>query len=273
MVEHGKDFQGYSDRFDPKSYLEYYCGTLDKKQGILKFIHDTFKRINENQELCRNMLDYGAGCSFHVVIGAAGVVSEICMAEYTEKNRAVLNDWLKGEPDAFDWSPFLKQVVEDFEGNRKEDAIEDRERRLKAITKAVVSCDLRSEKIIQNGYEGPYDIVTCVGVVETCARNEEEFDVFVHKLSFLVREGGKIILGCWKHPPGVDGYKVGNEFFNDLPVEEDFVVACLKKAGFSRIETTAVYSNELKYPVEVHFSEIEKFACIFYVGSKAVITH
>ena len=260
------NIKGYVDRFNPKTFLLQYYSVVG--QGLLRFYHETFKRIKENNELHRSMLDYGAGCSFNIVIGAAGVVSEICMAEYTEKNRAALNDWLKGEPDAFDWSPFFKQVVEDFEGNRKEDAIEDRKRRLKAITKAVVSCDLRSEKIIQNGYEGPYDIVTCVGVVETCARNEEEFDVFVHKLSFLVREGGKIILGCWKHPPGVDGYKVGNEFFNDLPVEEDFVVACLKKAGFSCIETTAVYPSELKYPVKV-----EKKGCIFYVGSKAVITH
>ena len=38
----------------------------------------------------------------------------IVFGEYTERNREVLQMWLDKEPDAFDFTPFFKYVVQDL---------------------------------------------------------------------------------------------------------------------------------------------------------------
>ena len=37
----------------------------------------------------------------------------INFGEYTERNREVIQMWLDKEPDAFDFTPFFKYVVQD----------------------------------------------------------------------------------------------------------------------------------------------------------------
>ena len=46
------------------------------------------------------MLDYGCGPVIANVISAAGIGSDIILAEYTEKSRQAIQQWLDSEPSA-----------------------------------------------------------------------------------------------------------------------------------------------------------------------------
>ena len=44
---------------------------------------------------------------------------EIVLAEYSDSNRAELHKWLQWDSDAFDWTPLIKYVVMELEGQEK----------------------------------------------------------------------------------------------------------------------------------------------------------
>ena len=104
------------------------------------------------------LLDYGCGPVLAYAISAAGANTEIVLAEYGEKCRNALQDWLSHSPIAWDWTLYIKHVVCDLE-EKDEDEVQKRDENLRKAIKAVVPCDITQDSPIAEGYEGPYDIV------------------------------------------------------------------------------------------------------------------
>ena len=61
------------------------------------------------------MGDYGCEPVVANVISAAKVATEIVFAEYTEEGRSAVKQWLKEDPNAFDWSPYFEYVTKTLE--------------------------------------------------------------------------------------------------------------------------------------------------------------
>ena len=72
--------------------------------------------------------------------------------------------------------------MENLEGRSGEEAAK-REEEFRKKIKAVVTCDLTKSRIIDEGYEGPYDIVTNILCVENVATNAEEYKMYYRKLA------------------------------------------------------------------------------------------
>ncbi len=99
--------------------------------------------------------------------------SKIVLSDFLQQNREEIKKWLEDQPDAFDWTSAIASSLT-LEGKHSDcDEVGKHTAMLRDKT-AVVPCDLTAENIIAEGYEGPYDIVNCIGVLDAiCATKDQ----------------------------------------------------------------------------------------------------
>ena len=155
----------YPERFDPIVYLTSRYKTPGAPENertnlLMKSLHEAIKLRSSHfsQQDNIRILDYGCGPVVCNIISAAGLpkASEIVLAEYTERNRQALQQWLDRDPSAFDWSPYFQYVTKILEENEQEAIV--REDKVRSLIK-LAYCDITTDTLIEKGYEGPYDVV------------------------------------------------------------------------------------------------------------------
>ena len=228
----------YHDNFDPMTFLAsgFPGEILEWHRSLFKCFHEFFQLYSTVNPQPLNVLDFGAGPTIAFEISASLYASEIVLAEYTEKNRKALQLWLDRDPQAHNWTPYFKYVVQELEGKSEQEATE-REDQLRKIIKAVASCDISQSTIIESGYDGLYDVVlVCLCLTAACS-TKDEYRAALVKLSKLLRPGGKIVIVSAERPEITEtsSYPVGSKTFLDLIVNEELVAASLRQAEFSDI--------------------------------------
>ena len=230
----------YSQEFDASSYLfvEFSSpgGVDDYKHTMHEFavkkLHDFFLKKSFSSSTSElKVLDFGCGPVIANVISAARVATEVVLAEYTEEGRSAVQMWLKKDPNAFDWSPYFKYVVQTLEGGTAE-AAEEREKRLRSIMKGVVHCDITQATPIEIDYQGPYDVViSCLCISDAC-KTTDDFLKAVGKLATLVKSKGHLLLSFVepnKETNGADfNYKIGDKTYRALAVDRTFIQSALR---------------------------------------------
>lgn len=58
----------------------------------------------------RTLIDVGSGPTIYQLLSACDHFEEIVATDYLAVNREELGRWARGEPGAFDWSPFIQHV-------------------------------------------------------------------------------------------------------------------------------------------------------------------
>ena len=227
--------ESYQEEFDPKAYLHFYDDVTEFHAQPLKLLHEFYNSYGSTSSGLK-VLEYGSGPTVLYSISAALQASEIVLADYTEKNREAIQHWLKKAPEAHDWTPFFKYVVQSLEGLGEEEVVK-RQEDVRTLIKAVVKCDIHMDPPIQSGYEGPYDVIFSSLALE-CASSLEEYEDALIKLSTLLKPGGRIVLRCIE--AGEDNapthyYVVGAHKFVATNVTESFIRSTLEKAGFYNI--------------------------------------
>ena len=105
MALSGEDYQ---DKFSASDYLQRYYSDLSNHHFIsLDFYHDVFQSLPNGLRI----LDYGTGPSVLTTISAAPKASEIILSDFADVNHKALWQWLKRDPDAFDWSPYFSRDI------------------------------------------------------------------------------------------------------------------------------------------------------------------
>ena len=229
----------YHNTFEPDAYLHVlYNRVLEWQHEVLKGLHSFYPSTYGTTPPGLKVLDFGAGPAVAYHATTAVYASEVVLAEYTEKNRKALRLWLDRDPQAYNWTPHFKCVVQDLEGKGERETAE-REEQLRKVVTAVVSCDITKDCIIEKGHEGPYDVVfSCLCLAVACA-TKDAYAAAVLKLSKLLKPGGWIVLVVPLPKPEVkdqDFYVIDANKFHCLIVDEDFVRSCLQQAGFCNIE-------------------------------------
>ncbi len=205
------------------------------------------------------MLDYGCGPAIAYVISAARVATEVIFAEYTEKNRKAVQQWLDKEPTSWNWMPFFEHVVVILEEKSPREAIE-REERLRSITRAVVPCDITQDPPIVEGYGGPYDIVMCMLSIEAGCHTHDEYKLAVKRVYKLIKSGGYLLLYSTvrRDTSTLGWYNVGSEMFTEIPLSLEFVYAALKDANFLAVKTECLDIPEYRTPEKAAFIVAKK---------------
>ena len=191
------------------------------------------------------MLDFGCGPTIHGIISLAQYSSEIVLADYSEQSRMEIHKWLKGDPDAFDWTPMIRHIVVELEG-KGESEVEERKQQLQHAIKSVIPCDVTKNPVLSPEYMKEYDIVHCFLCLEAASRTKEEFVAYLLKLKSLIKPGGKILLltSNREERPEPAGYPVGDHWFYDLCISVEFVQESLTKIGFTDLVTILVFTEE-----------------------------
>ena len=227
--------ENYRDDFDPQAYLRSYDAVTEFHTHPIKLVHELFHSYGSTSAGLK-VLDYGAGPIVFFAISAARQASEIILSEYTEKNREALQHWLKKAPEAHDWTPFFKYVVQDLEGLGEEEVAKRQEDVRTLVT--VVKCDIYQDPPIQSGYEGPYDVILSSLCLESACTSVEDYAVAVSRLSTLLKPGGKIGI-CFIETGGDNApthfYMVGTQRFVAINITESAMRSALENAGFYNI--------------------------------------
>ena len=240
------------DNFDPQDYLQTYFSDTSYEQllFIMKQVH-TFYQSYKSSEAKLKILDVGSGPVIAQAISAAPYASEIVLSDFAETNREALLQWLKNDPKAFDWTPFIKHVVVDLEG-KSEEEVPIRAELVRKVIKAVVPCDVHSDPPIPTQYVNQYDIITEFSCLPAACTTKEEYLAALFRLCALVKPGGMIVL-CereGKDSPTRMTYRVGTQTFSGALFPKEVVSMMLKQAGFCDMKIVSKASHE--FPTQIN---------------------
>ena len=223
----------YDDNFDVSTYLDYMVDSTMVKFSLV-CLKESFSAIDSGENGL-TVLDYGCGPNLANHISAASKATEIVLADYCKPNRDFTKKWLAADPSAHDWSFYFKHVVETLEGKSHQESIE-RQKLLRDKVKAVVACDITKDQFIEEGYEGPYDVVKSILCLGNTATSKDDYLTHLRKLASLVKMNGTLLYSdvtveSTKWGP----YKLGDKEFGAFFVSIKDIVSTLQKAGLSEI--------------------------------------
>jgi len=118
------------------------------------------------------LLEVGGGPCIYPLISAVPYVAEIYHSDYVKACRDEVLLWKNKDPNAYDWSPYFKYVVQVLEGQTKPDAVTERQEKLRSVLKDVIPCDLKADVVVP-AVKGPVDIISSNYCLESSFSFEE----------------------------------------------------------------------------------------------------
>uniref|UniRef100_A0A8D0E8C1 Nicotinamide N-methyltransferase n=1 Tax=Salvator merianae TaxID=96440 RepID=A0A8D0E8C1_SALMN len=224
-----KDF--YAEHFVPKDYLENYYSFSPGKDGanaLLRFsldnLHQAFGAGGIKGD---TLIDIGTGPTIYQFLSACESFREIIATDYTDQNREELQRWLKGDLDAFDWTPVVKYVCE-LEGDREKWA--EKENKVRRAIRQVLKCDVTQPDPLAPQVVPPADCLLSFYCVESAAKDLPTYRSALKNISSLVKPGGHLVF----HTILEDTfYMVGPHPFSCLYLRQKDVEEAVKEAGFA----------------------------------------
>ena len=205
------------------------------------------------------VLDFGGGPAIYDLISAAPYAEKIIFAEYSEENRKEVAAWRERSPDAHDWSPYFRFVLQRLGGKGSEQALR------KKITH-ILPCDIALEDPVKwpstwTSQLGSFDVVTTSLCLEAAVKSETEYRDAIAKLKKYLKPGGFLVMYS---VIGETFYYVGKEKFYCLSVSENQIKEILCQEGFGGVDmrSTPMDPNE--------FCDAEK---VYFVSAKAENVH
>lgn len=232
--------------FDSEQYLATRCSDVNNRERIvfpLEMLHKEFSLLPNSLKV----LDYGSGPVIMTVISAAAKAADIVLADYSSSNRATLRSWLDNDPTAFNWTPFFEYVVLNLEG-KNPDEVAPREAAVRDKVKNVVSADINNSlRIIEEGFEGPYDVISSSCCLESSCSKREAFESNLKKLSALLRPGGRLMLYLTERKMDRESgfYYIGSQKHAIVSVNAEYVADLLRSIGFSDVRCSTCRPTDL----------------------------
>lgn len=178
------------EHFDSQRYLKQLFSDITIFQDVSIYVK-LFAQFPDNS---LTMLDFGGGPNVFPLIMAAENVTRYIHSDYAKNNRDEVERWKEADPRAFSWKENITRCLK-AEGKRGTDEeVASREARMRSVLEAVVPCDVTADNTVADGYEGPYDIVTCSYCLECLFTSTEGISEAIGRISKLVKPGGYFIL-------------------------------------------------------------------------------
>jgi hypothetical protein len=214
--------------FDPRAYLdEYYRDLGAENMALLRFHAEVFSGLPQGGSL----LDFGGGPTIYPLISAAPRVAQIHFTDYLESNLDEVRRWLAGQPDAFDWSDFIRAALE-LESSERCSAA-DVEQRASAIRERVTrlaGCDASRTPPLEYPHL-PYEIVLSNFCAESATSDRAQWQSYMGNIASLLKPGGWLVISALK---GATSYAVGSSSFPAVDIAEDDLLELLEDGGFPR---------------------------------------
>ena len=233
------------DLFDTDEYLRTRVGDMspDRVRYPLEKFHKFFSALPQTEDM--KVLDFGSGPIIQHCISAAANASQIVFSDIAAPNRESIQKWLRNDVDSFNWSPQFNYVVKTLEGKGDKKARE-REMRMREIAK-VAYCNALLDRPMEEGFEGPYDVLIECGCLDTAASDRQSFVNCAKKLMSLLKPGGIYL----RYP---------FEFF--LIDWRNVLWLGLRKSSGQK--SVSMFSNPLSFSAEMTNSQVQRLqACLY----------
>ncbi|KAM8927363.1 nicotinamide N-methyltransferase-like [Pelodytes ibericus] len=218
----------YQTSFDPGAYLSAFCSFGTGRDSVLNFrlqkCWETFRSGGVGGDV---LIDIGTGPSIYQLLSACETFNSIIATDFTDRNRQEFEKWLRKEPGAFDWSELSKAVCK-LEGNGV--TWEEKEEKLRTRVKNVLKCDVTKSNPLDPAVIPPADGLISTLCLETACKDFTAYRTALRNISSLLKPGGHLVL------IGVLGntfYRVGNQEFFCLPLDEQSVRKAVEEAGYT----------------------------------------
>ncbi|NXC40234.1 PNMT methyltransferase, partial [Penelope pileata] len=213
--------EGY-ERFDPRAYLQnnYVPPRADfsSEECVvpwkLRCLAETFA---SGEIHGRTLIDVGSGPTIYQLLSACDHFEEIVATDFLAVNREELRRWARGEPGAFDWSPFIQHVCK-IEG-----------RGLRGRLRRILPIDVHRAEPLGAPLRPPADALLSAFCLEAVSPDLAAFGRALAHVGSLLRPGGHaLLLGAL----GESFYLAGAARLPVVPLSPADVRGALSDAGF-----------------------------------------
>ena len=226
-------------RFDAARYIRTRFPDPDETRGqfYLHSFHEFYQQYHTRWDhTAARLLEFGGGPVILTLISAVPFVSEIVFFEYAHSCRNQVQLWKDNDPNAFDWMPYIRHVVNKLEGKVDCEAAAVRAQTLRSRIQHIVSCDISADEKNLLGCKAvqePFDIVSISGCIEAVAKSNSQYQQCLAKLKTLMKPGGLLVGVQFL---GICTWEMQGEKYHCFPLTEELVVTSLQQAGFTLLE-------------------------------------
>lgn len=214
--------------WDARTYLDFYYGRHQTvpadEQRMFEFVAGALAKMGTRFPAG---LEIGCGPVLHRAAQVVPWVDRLYMADYHESNLDEIRAWLRGEPDAFDWSVYLdgKGGVLDHDPAPRS-TLAEREALMRKRIHAF-KCDLRDP--VPLGAPAEFGLVTCFYCAELVIPTREGWRQTMQYLtSTVARRGWLIMMGLHDTSQTF----INNRWIPNARITQDDIRAVLIENGF-----------------------------------------
>jgi hypothetical protein len=223
----------YADFFDPRRYLQQYYSLPRLPPDDVGLFRALCGWLRRTGRTFATALDVGCGPTLHYSFALTPYAERIDLADYLPANLSEIRKWLDGTPDAHNWDPLLRGVLEC-------DGVDHGQLpSCKALYRKRVAslrrCDLREPAPL--GEPLHYDLVTSFFCAECVAASRGEWREVMGRLLGLVRSGGSVFLAAMRQ---CERYAVLGRWFRSTPLTEQDFYDLLPRHDFTEISAQSV---------------------------------
>ncbi|XP_065907788.1 nicotinamide N-methyltransferase-like [Dysidea avara] len=186
---------------DTRRYLDFYCpltvleenapmvaGSLISPQTP-QYFHNFYQQYHKEWDNSTALLlEVGGGPSIYTYVSAVPYVAKIYHADYLKANLNEVSMWINKDPDAFDWSPYFKYVIQKLESKTSFDDVLEREDKLRGLLH-VLPCDIKADVIVP-AVKVPVDILGSSFCFGSCFDSLEDYKIGLKKVYDMITPNG-----------------------------------------------------------------------------------
>ncbi len=195
----------------PGDYLtDYYSEVEPDEVETIAFFVDAMREADPHEPA----LYFGVGPTLHHVFLAADRASEIHLADYLPANLREIERWLNREPDAHDWSAFVRYTLKREGTATPSDAdVAAREQRTRDKITRLLTADARDPEPLPQRYA----TVVSAYCADSATADRATWETYMRHITGLVRPGGLFVTAALRRSTG---YVVGGRTFPSANVDE-----------------------------------------------------
>jgi SAM-dependent methyltransferase len=218
---------GFKRHFDPKEYLKELFGAPDDEDCFsISFIVRALKSLPDQLFVH----EFGGGPTLYSVAALAAKAREIHFSDVVDASLREVDAWLKGQPDAYDWKPYIAIALEAEGVSVTKAAIAERAALMRKVVTRLMHCDAQRNPPIELD-NTQYDLVTAHHCTDVAATNVAEWQQVLQNVTTIVRPGGWLMLSV---TTGARTYQVGDVIFECVNLTKEDVQNGLLSTGYDR---------------------------------------
>lgn len=225
------------ENWSPRDYLRDFYGELqaDERHTIRYFV-EQMRRAPRGPVLC-----FGCGPTLHHVFLAVDRMTELCLADYLPRNLEEIRRWKEGDPDAHDWTPFIRYTLFCETGREPSMAeVDERAARVREAISSLVFADAGLTDPLGLSYRGHFATVLSPYCADSATDDKDTWRLYSSNIATLVRPGGLMLTSALRH---CRRYKIGPREFPAADISEADLQGFLASAF--RPDTVEVVVHEV----------------------------